>query len=76
MRQRDFVKQRIAVLSNYLEQREATVDQLYRTLRLAAEAGISADDIKKIASAIECLKSPPWDVKRELEQLRKGEIPA
>ena len=73
MTSKNMLKARRAALRNYLEQRDACKEHLYRTLRLAAETEIGAADIKVLGSAIEIFeKGTPWAVRRELEELEKA----
>lgn len=67
------LKQRRAVLRNYLEARDQVKDQLYRLLRLAADAEISSDDITVIADAIKVVaRDIPWSIERELKEIEEG----
>lgn len=69
----DMKRERITVLEMYLEQRRAVKDALYRMLKMAAEVRVASEEFKTLADALKLVDSDPWSIRRELEDLRKGE---
>ncbi len=70
MTHEDMVRDRVAVLEMYMEQRRSLKESLYRMIKSAAEVRVGPDEFATLTDALKLVERDPWSIRREIQDLR------